>query len=416
MPQNDLEHGSRDTTSLVLASLLIGLVLGLLFSELLLRIVFPIDISAPMMRRIPHPKLGWSLEPSASYINRIGIQHVHVTYNEDGWRDVSHSLPAKRNERRIVVVGDSFMEGYSVALDDSFHRQLEHQLNQSDEGPNDSPLIRVINLGVGGFGTLQEYIAWRDVGRKYQPSIVLLGFYENDLQNNLRDIESSTNKDDVLKVDSRPYLDEGVEWNVIAPDFEGALTRLEKARVAHEASLWTQAQKRSALAQELERIRLWLSGKASHYAAAVERRIRGLTTISSQGNTRKRCDLLYARSWEITKRILRRFDTETRAHGSKLVVFSVPAIAANDFEHVGESPSRTYGNICKDDNVMRSQLEAVTHSLGIDFIDLFPVFAKESTNGKATLFNSADNHWNARGHAIAAEEVASALEGMIQPN
>lgn len=45
-----------------------------------------------------------------------------------------------------------------------------------------------MNLGVGGYGTLQELIMFPTVGVDHEPNFVLLGFYENDLQNNLRDL------------------------------------------------------------------------------------------------------------------------------------------------------------------------------------------------------------------------------------
>ncbi len=46
------------------------------------------------------------------------------------------------------------------------------------------PTFEVVNAGVAGYGTLQEYLYLVSEGIKYQPDLVLLMFYENDLYDN----------------------------------------------------------------------------------------------------------------------------------------------------------------------------------------------------------------------------------------
>lgn len=84
------------------------------------------------------------LEPNTSYVNQVGLIQVPVMYSSTGWRDIEHPIPKPEAESRIVILGDSFMEGYSVEIEELLSRRLEKRL--ADRHLN----TRVINLGVGG--------------------------------------------------------------------------------------------------------------------------------------------------------------------------------------------------------------------------------------------------------------------------
>ena len=45
----------------------VSLFIGLLTTELVLRRLFPYDTGTSFRYRAPHPRLGWALEPGASY-------------------------------------------------------------------------------------------------------------------------------------------------------------------------------------------------------------------------------------------------------------------------------------------------------------------------------------------------------------
>ncbi|MHC4455101.1 MAG: SGNH/GDSL hydrolase family protein, partial [Planctomycetota bacterium] len=169
-----------------LTLVVLSLAISFFLAEILLRHVFPIDTGTSHQHRIPHPVFGWVLEPNASYLNRMPEATVRVTYNSKGWRDVEHSLENRHGAFRILVLGDSFMEAFSsVELNDTFHKRIEQFAR--DKGID----VEDINLGVGGYGTLQEYLVFREVGVLYKPNLVLLGFYiGNDVRNNSIELES----------------------------------------------------------------------------------------------------------------------------------------------------------------------------------------------------------------------------------
>ena len=51
----------------------------------------------------------------------------------------------------------------------------------------------MINFGVGGYGTAQELLTWREPASRYGADIVLLLLFPgNDLRNNVRSLEQTS--------------------------------------------------------------------------------------------------------------------------------------------------------------------------------------------------------------------------------
>ena len=195
--------------------IIISFAISLTVAEAVLRYIYPIGVGSPKRHRIPNPVYGWSLEPNMSFLNKLSEATVRVTYNSEGWRDEKHSLEKPRDAIRILVLGDSFMEAYSVNFKDSIHKQLEEIAREN--GVN----LEVINMGVGGYGTLQEYLVYHNIGKNYKPDIVLLGFYlSNDVTNNSMTLDTMV-KNYTFKTRTRPYLDPSANtWLVTQVDYE----------------------------------------------------------------------------------------------------------------------------------------------------------------------------------------------------
>ncbi len=397
-------------------STLIGLTFSAVAGELALRTIRPLDLGTSIEHRLPHPVRGWMLEPGASYVNQVGPVRVPVAYTSAGWRDVEHPMPKHADEARVLILGDSFMEGYSVEIEELLSRRLEKWL--ADRRPR----TRVVNLGVGGYGTLQQLLTFREAGIPHVPALVLLGFYENDLQNNLFDLEIEANHGDALKVSARPFLDETPGWQVSRPDYESAKLRLDAARLRRENYFWPRLLRRSALLQQLARTEQWFEAKWD-YAAAIGRagfaRLGGFVSaeaeresLSKRAAERAGCTDLYERAWAITERILQRLRQEVEVEGAELIVFSVPSVGVTAIDRVQNSASQTLGR-CAGEKVMKSRLVEVTERLGITFFDLFPHFNRATHDDSSTLFHLADNHWNAEGHRVAAEALTDIVRSTL---
>lgn len=140
--------------------------------------------------RVPDPVTGWSLQPGASgrWFNPQMEYDVEVVINSDGLRDVPRAtLDKPPGVFRILLLGDSYVEGLRVPLEQTFAKVLEQQLNA---GAPVGQRFEVIPAGVSGWGTDQELLWLREHGAAYQPDLVLLAFFPgNDFQNNSEALE-----------------------------------------------------------------------------------------------------------------------------------------------------------------------------------------------------------------------------------
>ena len=111
-------------------------------------------------RYIYDATLGWRNIPNwqATTLGRP------LTINSKGLRDREYSYEKPARVRRILVLGDSYAWGYGVADKEVFTEVLEEQLHDG------SGTWEVLNTGVSGWGTDQQYLFLRDEGMKYCPT------------------------------------------------------------------------------------------------------------------------------------------------------------------------------------------------------------------------------------------------------
>lgn len=113
-----------------------------------------------------------------------------LTINSVGHRIQREYVPDKpAGVKRILVLGDSYAWGYGVADDDVFSEVLQDRLDQRDLA------WEVINTGVSGWGTDQQYLYLKQEGMAFAPDIVVLAFFiGNDIDNNVAATQYELNK------------------------------------------------------------------------------------------------------------------------------------------------------------------------------------------------------------------------------
>src|SRR5262245_8633491 len=122
------------------------------------------------------PRLGWIKKPNSSAHRKTGEYDVTFTINALGLRDDPMDSPRKpAGTYRVLVLGDSFVQGYTVERANLFVDILESWWKA--EGRN----VDVINAGTEGYSTDQEVLWFLDHGKDFQPDLVVLCPYENDL-------------------------------------------------------------------------------------------------------------------------------------------------------------------------------------------------------------------------------------------
>lgn len=103
------------------------------------------------------------------------------TTNSQGFRNYSDfSYKKSPGVVRVLSLGDSHTQGYEAHQDYTYSSVIEKYLNR--QGLN----AEVINAGVSGFSTAEELLLLENEGIKYAPDYVVLGFFANDYEDNIK--------------------------------------------------------------------------------------------------------------------------------------------------------------------------------------------------------------------------------------
>ncbi len=161
---------------MVLAALSLGI--ALVLTECVLRLFYepPPIWRDPQVKHLESPLLGWVHAPSS---HGYSID-VPVSINSAGLRDEEIPPEKPAGEIRILALGDSFTFALGVRHEEIWAQQLERILNERLAPQR----FRVINTGVAGYNTRQELIYLLHDGYGWDPDLVIVGFYWNDLIGN----------------------------------------------------------------------------------------------------------------------------------------------------------------------------------------------------------------------------------------
>ena len=101
--------------------------------------------------------------------------------NEQGFRnyeDFAYEKPV--DTVRIVAIGDSHTQGYECQQEYTYSATIERYLK--NKGVN----AQVMNTGVSGFSTAEALLLLEHDLVNYSPDFVVLGFFANDFEDNLK--------------------------------------------------------------------------------------------------------------------------------------------------------------------------------------------------------------------------------------
>ncbi|MFH1865889.1 MAG: GDSL-type esterase/lipase family protein, partial [Candidatus Eisenbacteria bacterium] len=119
--------------------------------------------------------------PDSHYWHKSADGRWEFFINGQGFRDTREfSYEKPEGELRVLVLGDSFTVGYESAQDKTYAAILERYLD-GQELP-----AEIINAGMSGSSTAEALILLEQEGVKYGPDVVVLGYYTNDLDDNLK--------------------------------------------------------------------------------------------------------------------------------------------------------------------------------------------------------------------------------------
>ena len=126
----------------------------------------------------------WGLrynDPGSEYRHKSADGTWWFRINEQGMRDAREFAYEKSpGVTRIVSLGDSFTIGYEVDAEQTFSSALETNLLGAGHQ------VQVLNAGVSGFSNAEESLYLERELLKYDPDVVVISFYVNDLADNVR--------------------------------------------------------------------------------------------------------------------------------------------------------------------------------------------------------------------------------------
>ena len=158
----------------------IGLALFVLVLEL--GVLVAIGEQAKFPRRVIGTDFGLRVnQPNVTYRHKSANGTWWFTINSRGLRaDREYPYEKPPGALRIVSLGDSFTAGYEVNGDEVFSSVLERELR------NVGYDVEVLNAGVSGYSNAEALLYLERELLKYNPDIVLLSFFANDLVDNVR--------------------------------------------------------------------------------------------------------------------------------------------------------------------------------------------------------------------------------------
>jgi lysophospholipase L1-like esterase len=338
------------------------------------------------------PVYGTSHIPGQAGYWKKGPTPSYIEINSKGFRGPERSYEKPPGVYRIVLIGDSYVEAFSIPYEKTLSHLLEERFIA--EGYP----VEVVGLGISDFGTAQELLLLEREGFRYDPDLVLLAFAHNDPANNHPRLHRSTD---------RPYFS-------LAPD-----GRLE--RLAYRPQNNSRGLVRDFLRRHL-RIYTFFPKRVRE----AFRRIKHKTTEKGGDHPFEHfrwyasaSDPLAREAWELTFGILKEFRRATEARGASFVLVDIP--------YQGQVVRRRWEKFLTDFPQLREAGEQFERQRPQELLSefcrreamlclsLLPLFREAEARGINLYgYGDKDFHWNAEGNRVAAEAMVELLRPLVQ--
>jgi hypothetical protein len=337
------------------------------------------------------PLLGWKHQPGARARYERREFTTDVVINSRGLRDRERGYERPAGAFRVLALGDSFVEGFTVAYEDAVTQVLERAI-----AARGCP-AEVVNGGTVGYSTDQQFLFYREEGRKYAADVVVLFFYYNDVLYNA----APTN----LQL-PKPLLSfKGGEVAVVnfpvprRPPDKAAADGAAPAVRGSVALDWAgERLERShpRAYNALARVGLWPPTRPQAMSPELRVYLRKPPADVRHG-------------WAMTGRILRTLAAEVWRDDARLALVYVPSrmeVSDRDWELT----RLRYGvdDATFDRGAVLARLRELALAERVPLLDLTPPM-REATGPLSWPYYDFDSHWNRLGHTIAGREVDAFL-------
>ncbi len=286
-----------------------------------------------------------------------------VEYRSNSWGARDRERELKSDKSRVVVLGDSFVEGFGVEREERFSDILEKRTG-----------LEHLNFGTSGhFGPTQYSLLYEHLAMRFEHDKVIVAILpDNDF------------KDDSYERGKRKYSSHYRPYFVGKyPDYK--LVYFREDLDLPKAKIWAKY------------IQGWLReftyiGRTYEYFSALRRFAETEQELSEFEIKSKRLSSMF---YDFTDEEfdLMRFSLEriVRLAGDRKVLFITIPRASDFTRYDKDGPSP-----------LARRLEELAKSIGAEYLDLLSLMAQAETD-RSKFFLRCDDHWNGYGNMSAAD-------------
>jgi len=298
-----------------------------------------------------NPFFGVWHDPNSSFKHVSPDYNLTYHANSLGMRDKERTLKS-HGKKRVVVLGDSFIEGWGVASEDRLSDRLERMTR-----------LEHLNFGTSGsFGPTQYLMLYTHLAKSFEHDALIIAILpDNDF------LDDDYEYGRVMHADRiRPF------YIGTKPNFELIIT---KPQLPSPGS--------KLLEQTL--LTLTYTGNLIKYFKTLSRH--GQATIPA--NYAGYFDFTPIQ-WDRLEKVLQEF--RHAAPSLPILVLTIPCDTdIQRTEKYGTAP-------------LPAKMQELCSSLGMQYLDLMPAI-KATPEGWQACYLKTDRHWNSRGNEIAAAEI-----------
>ncbi len=311
-------------------------------------------------------RVGYRLRPGAEVRYWTSEFDTTLAINTQGVRDDEPIGPKAAGERRVLILGDSYVFAVQVPFRDTMGERLEARLNETETGHR----WRVIDGGVQGYGPVEQWLFYRNVAAAFEPDVVL--------------IMVSVANDAIEALDARATLEAGRVPQV------GGQAGLARSRMR-------QVIRSSAVLQLIRRRYDQLRARLSNAVAE-----RPLATYLEEAPAE------VVEGLEVATQAFGRIADEARRDGAGVAFVLMPARFQTDdleFDRIAKASADSGSQLER--HAATDRFTSALKPLGYPILDLLPVFA--AIHDGPALHFVRNSHLTARGHQVTADAILQFL-------
>ncbi|GAB3180727.1 hypothetical protein GCM10027291_48810 [Telluribacter humicola] len=313
----------------------------------------------------------WRLPNDTLSVGACHGETIYYKTNSYGARDEERT-PASTTGKRVVFVGDSFIEGYMVNTPQRATNRLEQKTG-----------VEHLNFGIVGTSPINYYLTYKHMGKKFEHDAVVIGLLPAN------DFEDYTHRKRIGLIETpiyRPY------WDIKSRPYQ---LKYSLDSLGQSAYSLEHDRDHTIVHRTIDHVYRSLPlGKKVHaafmdnsYTYQLIKGLRKERVVKVNKNYSRYNDYTEA-EWEVFAHSLERLFQE--AADKQILVMMYPIL--NEIESYAETKQ----------NRIRNQIAALCEKYQVGFIDLLPYFHAYEGDWQ-DLYVPCDGHWSERGEELVSE-------------